>query len=118
MERIAVMGGDGRQRYAAAYLRRLGYCVRTWGLFPEDPADWHTVLPADAVLLPLPAAGERPGAGRQAPAFPALLPARPRRCNGYTRDHLPSRCMADAAALVMLAILTARSMLLMRLSFR
>lgn len=52
---FAVFGGDDRQRYAADRLRSLGHSVRTWGLNPQDPRQWQEMLPADAVLLPLPA---------------------------------------------------------------
>lgn len=55
---IAVLGGDGRQRYAAEHLRRMGYSVRTWGLSPEDTPDWRAALPADGILLPLPATAD------------------------------------------------------------
>lgn len=65
---FALLGGDERQRSAAEHLRALGYCVRTWGLSPQDDTDWRTVLPAEVVLLPLPATTD--GVSVAAPLVP------------------------------------------------
>lgn len=59
MPTVAVIGGDGRQRYAAEQLQRAGCTVRTWGLFGCDTEDLQALLPTDAVLLPLPATVDR-----------------------------------------------------------
>ena len=59
MPTVAVIGGDERQRYAAEYLRRMGCCVRTWGLYKDDRGDLREILPAEVVLLPLPVTADR-----------------------------------------------------------
>lgn len=59
MPTVAVIGGDVRQRYAAEYLRRMGCCVRTWGLFGTDGENPRGILPADVVLLPLPVTADQ-----------------------------------------------------------
>ncbi|HBF14837.1 MAG TPA: hypothetical protein DDW30_03985 [Clostridiales bacterium] len=59
MPTVAVIGGDERQRYAAEHLRRMGCCVRTWGLFETDGEDPRGILPAEVVLLPLPVTADQ-----------------------------------------------------------
>lgn len=54
MPTVAVIGGDERQRYAADDLRRAGCVVREWGLGRTGDGDFREILPADAVLLPVP----------------------------------------------------------------
>lgn len=54
MPTIAVFGGDERQRYAADWLCRAGCSVREWGLGRSDDRDFREILPAGAVLLPVP----------------------------------------------------------------
>lgn len=59
-KRFAVIGGDLRQRYAAAYLRRIGCDVETYAVpgLPDTSAGLkETLRHAKYVLLPMPAVG-------------------------------------------------------------
>ena len=55
--KLAILGGDDRQRYMPNTLRANGWEVASWGInLREDTPNWESAVEgADAILLPLPA---------------------------------------------------------------